>query len=141
MTISKWNNEFPKQLRLKKQMRKNGLFVWFSCLLPELSSLNSQKFCLYAFFADVSNKSKAVIAVYEYAFKSSRFVLLENSIGYYAMTYSLENISVWRWWISLNFADSGFFDILFLSILWTVVQTPIKNTIFWKSMMKSFWWI
>ena len=32
------------------------------------------------FFADISNKSKAVIAVY--------------GIGYYAMTYSLEDISV-----------------------------------------------
>ena len=46
------------------------------------------------FFADVSNRSKAVIAVYVYAFESSRFTLLENGIGYYAMTYSLEDISV-----------------------------------------------
>ena len=46
------------------------------------------------FFANVSNKSKAVIAVYVYAFESSRFALLENGIGYYAMTYSLEDISV-----------------------------------------------
>ena len=46
------------------------------------------------FFADVSNKSKAVIAVCVYAFESSRFVVLGNGIGYYAMTYSLEYISV-----------------------------------------------
>ena len=46
------------------------------------------------FFADFSNKSKAVIAVYVYAFESSRAALLENGIGYYAMTYSLEDISV-----------------------------------------------
>ena len=45
-------------------------------------------------FAAVSKKSKAVIAVYVYAFESSRFTLLENGIGYYAMTYSLEGISV-----------------------------------------------
>ena len=38
------------------------------------------------FFADVSNKSKAVIA-YAYAFESSCFTLLENSIGYFAMKY------------------------------------------------------
>ena len=49
-------------------------------------------FCI--FFADLSNKSKAVIAVYVYAFESSRFALLENGIGYYAVTYSLEDISV-----------------------------------------------
>ena len=46
------------------------------------------------FFANVSNKSKAVIAVYVYAFESSRFAFLENGIGYYVMIYSLEDISV-----------------------------------------------
>ena len=40
------------------------------------------------FFAGVGKKSKAVIAVYVYAFESSCFALLENGIGYYAMTYS-----------------------------------------------------
>ena len=47
------------------------------------------------FFADVSNKSKAVIAVYVYAFESSCFGLLENGISFYAITYSLEDISVY----------------------------------------------
>ena len=46
------------------------------------------------FFADVSNKSKAVIAIYVYAFESSRFSLLENGIGYYAMIYCLEDTAV-----------------------------------------------
>ena len=46
------------------------------------------------FFAGVSKKSKTVIAVYEYAFESSRFTHLENGIGYYSMTYSIEDISV-----------------------------------------------
>ena len=45
-------------------------------------------------FADVSNKAKTVIAVYVYAFESSHFTLLENGIGYYAMKYSLEDISI-----------------------------------------------
>ena len=56
--------------------------------------LKLSKIVLFAFFADVSNKSKAVIAVYVYAFESSCFALLENGIGYYAMTYSSEDISV-----------------------------------------------
>ena len=38
------------------------------------------------FFADVSKNSKALIAIYINASKSSRFALLENSIGYYTMT-------------------------------------------------------
>ena len=65
----------------RKADEKNGSFVCFSCLLPELWSLNCQKLCSFCiFFADVSNKSKAVIAVY--------------GISYYAMTYNLEDISV-----------------------------------------------
>ena len=40
----------------------------------------------WLFFAYVSEKSKAVIAIYVYASESSRFALLENIIGYYAMT-------------------------------------------------------
>ena len=72
-----------------------GLVVWFSCLLPELWSLNCQKVCPFCiFFAGVSNKSKVVKADYVYAFESSHFNLLENGIGYYAMIYSLEDISI-----------------------------------------------
>ena len=37
------------------------------------------------FLADVSKKSKAVIAFYVYVSESSRFTLLENGIGSYAM--------------------------------------------------------
>ena len=79
------------------------------------------------FFADMSNKSKAVIAVYVYAFESSCFVLLEN-----AMAYSLEDVSVWRWWISLNFCwFSTFFDILFFNVLWTPINTLFSERAWW----------
>ena len=37
------------------------------------------------FFANVSKKSKAVIAIYVYASEGSRFTLLESCIGYYAI--------------------------------------------------------
>ena len=36
--------------------------------------------------ADVSKKCKAVIAIYVYASENSRVALLENGIGYHAMT-------------------------------------------------------
>ena len=38
------------------------------------------------FFVDISKESKAVIAIYVYASESSRFPLLENGVGYYAMS-------------------------------------------------------
>ena len=94
MTIFKWKNEFPKQLGLEKQTKKwghlSGFHVSFLSYGPSIV-----KNCVFsAFFTDVSNKSEAVIAVYVYAFEISRFTLLENGIGYYAMTHSLEGISV-----------------------------------------------
>ena len=41
-----------------------------------------------------AKKSKAVIAIYVYASESSRFALLRNGVGYYAITESLEDIGV-----------------------------------------------
>ena len=38
------------------------------------------------FFADVTKKYKAVIAIYVSTSESSRFTLLENGIGYSVMT-------------------------------------------------------
>ena len=50
------------------------------------------------YFADVRKKSKTVIAIYICAYESSRFAVLEDGIDYgidyYAMTQSLEDISV-----------------------------------------------
>ena len=37
------------------------------------------------FFADISRKSKVDIAIYVCAPETSRFALLENGVGYYAM--------------------------------------------------------
>ena len=89
----------PYTVRARKADEKNAVI----CLVPELWSLKCQKLCSFCiFFADVSNKSMVVAAVYVDAFECSRFTYLENGIGYYAMAYSLEDISVWRWWISLN---------------------------------------
>ena len=45
-----------------------------------------KKWChLSGFHVSFSKKSKAIMAIYVYASESSRFALLENCIGYYAM--------------------------------------------------------
>ena len=46
------------------------------------------------FFANVTNKFEAVIAVHVFAFECSLLISLGNGIGYYAMTYMLEDIIV-----------------------------------------------
>ena len=91
------------------------------------------------FCADLSKKSKSIEAIYIYASERSRYALSENGIVYYAMTYCFGDISIWNWRILLNFCwVSIFFDILIANISWTVAQTPINYSIFWKSVMRTF---
>ena len=76
-------------------MKKMVLFVQFSFLLHELWSLNCHKpypFC--DFLLTSAKKTKVVIAIYVYASESSCFTLLDNGIGYHAMTWCLEDINV-----------------------------------------------
>ena len=44
--------------------------------------------------ADLSKKSKSIEAIYIYASERSRYVLSENGIVHYAMTYCFGDISV-----------------------------------------------
>ena len=37
-------------------------------------------------FADVNKKCKAIIAIYVYAYESSRLALVEHDVGYYPIT-------------------------------------------------------
>ena len=67
-------------------MKKVGSLLLFSNLFLDLWSLNSQKlypFC--SFFFDISQKSRAVQAIYVYASESSLFTFLENGVHYYDM--------------------------------------------------------
>ena len=91
------------------------------------------------FFADFSKKSKSIKAIFICASERSCYALSENVIVYYAMTYCFGDIRVWSRRILLNFYwISIFFDILITNISWTVAQTPINHTIFWKNVIRTF---
>ena len=94
------------------------------------------------FCANLSKKSKYIKAIYIYASKRTRCTLSENGIVYYAMIYCFRDIRVWSQRTLLNFCwVSIFFDILIANILWTVSQTFINHTIFWNSVIRTFWYI
>ena len=58
------------------------------------------------------------------------------------MTYYFGDINVWSRRILLNFCCvSIFFDILTVNISWTVAQTSINHSIFWKSVIRTFRYI
>ena len=93
----------------------------------------------FNFVLTSAKKSKYVNAIYIYASETSRYVLSENVIVYYAITSCFEDISVWNWRALLNFCwVSIIFDILIANISWTVAQTPINHIIFRKTAMKLF---
>ena len=92
------------------------------------------------FFANISENSKTVVAIYVYASESSCFTFLKNGVGYYAIIYSLEDISVWSWWILLNFCwVSTFLEIWFFNVSWTVnILDPYKKYYFLKELDEVF---
>ena len=86
LIIFKCKNEVPKQFRARRADEKNGVisvvFISpFGFMVLKLSKIVS----FSQFFADISEKSKAVTTIYVYAFKSSRFTPLKNGVGYYAL--------------------------------------------------------
>ena len=127
-------------VRAEKVDEKNGVICLVSMFPSWVMVLKlSKKVHFLQFCADLSKKSKSIKAIYIYASERSRYALSENGIVYYAMTYCFGDISVWSRRILLNFCwVSIFFDVLIVNISWTVAQTPINHSIFWKSVMRTF---
>ena len=133
-------NWILETVRSEKVDEKNGVISlvpmfpsWFMILKL------SKKVHFLQSFADLSKKPKSIKAIYIYASERSHYVLSENGIAYYAMTYCFGDISVWRRRILLNFCwVSIILDVLIANISWTMARTPINYTIFWKSVMRTF---
>ena len=83
-------NSYGSKSRLKKWRHLSDFHVSFLSYGPYIV----KNCALFAIFSNVCKKSKAVIAIYVYASESSRFALLENGSGYYAMTLILEDNTV-----------------------------------------------
>ena len=83
----KCKNDVPKQLGLKKSRWKNWVtsLVFISSSWFMVLKLSKIVFFLQ-FFTDVSKKSISLIAIYVYASEVTRFALLRNGVGYYAIT-------------------------------------------------------
>ena len=138
--IQKW---ILQTVRSEKVDEKNGVICLVSMFPSWVMVLKlSKKVHFLQFCADLSKKSKSIEAIYIYASERSRYALSENGIVYCAMTYYFGDISVWSRRILLNFCwVSIFFDILIANISWTVAQTPINHSIFWKIVMRTFRYI
>ena len=144
-------------------MKKSGHLSNFQVPFLRYDPWIVSKSAFLQFFADLSQKFKSIKAIYIYASDRSCYAFSENGIVYCAMTYCFGDISVWSRRILLNFCwvsiffdilsvwSQGillnfcwvtiFFGILIVNILWTVAQTPINHSIFWKSVMRTLRWI
>ena len=82
--MQKWVSE---TVRPRKAHEKNGVIHLVFMSPSWVMALKLSKTVSFLqFFADVTKKSKAVIAIYVSTSESSRFTLLENGIGYSVMT-------------------------------------------------------
>ena len=135
--IQKW---ILQRVTSEKVDEKNGVICLVSMFPSWVMVLKlPKKVHFWNFCADLSKKSKSIIVIYIYASERSHNALSESGIVFYAMTYCFGDIIVWIRRILLNFCwVSIFFDILIANISWTVAQTPINHSIFWKSLMRTF---
>ena len=141
LSIFKFRNECHKQLEWTKVNGKNGVISLVFKFPPRVIVLKlSKKGILFLqFCACLSKKSKYIKTIYIYASEKSCCALSENGIIYYTAIYCFGDIRVWSQRALFSFCwVSIFFDILITNISWTVAQTSINHTIFWKSVMRTF---
>ena len=74
--------------RAEKVEEKNGVIYPVSMFPSKVMVLKlSKKVYFLQFCSDLSKKSKAIRAIYIYAFERSHYPLSENGIVYHAMNY------------------------------------------------------
>ena len=133
--IQKW---ILQTVTLGKVDEKNGVICLVSIFPSWVMVVKLSKkvhFCIFV----LTSARKSIKAIYIYASERSCYALSENGFVYCAMAYYLGEISVWSRRILLNFCwVSIFLDILIINISWTVTQTPINHSIFWRSVMRTF---
>ena len=84
-----------KTFRAEKIYAKNGVICLVSMSPSGIMVLKlSKKVHFLQFCADYSKKSKSIKAICIYASERSRYVLSENGVGCYAVTYCFRDIKV-----------------------------------------------
>ena len=72
-----------------------GSFVWFLCSFPELWFLNCLKKCIFCNFVITSARTLRLFKQFTYMhLKGSPYILSENGIVCYAMSYCFGDIRV-----------------------------------------------
>ena len=137
LTTSNAKMRFLNSYGSKNRWKKNGVislvFIFRSWVMVlKLSKIVS----FLLFFADVSKKFKVAIAVYVNASESSRFALLKMVPVIMLWLKSLEDISVWSWWILLNFCWISTFLIFYSLVSCELYFRPLWSILF----PERAWW-
>ena len=121
-----------------------GSLVLLSHLLSDLRSLNCQKLYPFCHFLLISAKNLRLLQQLMYMHLKVLISLFQKMVLVIILWIRIQKILV--------FEVDGFYYISAESILFLIFyslayhellisRTPIKTTIFWKSMMRSFRWI
>ena len=117
------------------------------CLDPMFPSwvmvLKLSKKCIFCNFVLTSTRNLILLKQFTYVHLKCLVTHIHKMVLFSenTMSYCFRDFRVWSRRILLNFWVIIFFDILIANISWTVAQTPISHTIFWKSFMKNFRYI
>ena len=138
MNFEHFQIEYYKQIG--KSRWKNGVIYLVSILpswvmVPELS-----KTCFFCNFVLTSARNLSRLKQFTYSDLKGLVTNFQKLVLFIMLRLNVSE--VWMFEVEeflRNFCwFSIFFDILIANISWTVAQTPINHSIFWKSVMRTF---
>ena len=126
--------------RLEKEDEQNGFICLVSMLPSWVMVLKLSKKCIFCNFVLTSTRNLILLKQFTYVHLKCLVTHIHKMVLFSenTMSYCFRDFRVWSRRILLNFWVIIFFDILIANISWTVAQTPINHTIFWKSVMRTF---
>ena len=133
--IQKWMSQ---TIRAERVSRKNGIICLVSMFLSRVMVIKLSKKVHFCNFMLTSPRNLNILKQFTYMRLRGLITHFQKMV-LFMLCYCFWDIRVWSQRTLLNFCSvSIFFVNLIANISWTVAQTPINHTIFWKSVMRTF---
>ena len=138
LSIFKFRNEYYKQIG--KSRWKNRVICLVSMLPSWVMVLKLSKKCIFCNFVLTSARNLSRLKQLTYMYLKGLLTQFQKLVLFIMLWLTVSEVWVFEveeflrnfCWVSI------LFDILIAKISWTVAQTPINHSIFWKSVMRTF---
>ena len=138
MNFENFQMEYYKQIG--KDRWKNGVIYLVSMLPSWVMVRELSKKCFFCNFVLTSARNLSRLKQFTYRDLKGLVTNFQKLVLFIMLRLTVSEVWVFEIEEFLrNFCwFSIFFDILIANISWTVAQTPINHSIFWKSVMRTF---